>query len=69
MALTIFQSLAFSWRLLGSQPIFYGHFRPDAEDQSPLADVINRENAKCEFAGFYAAPKYWVLQLALEGLP
>ena len=46
-----------------------GLFRPDAEDQSPLADVINRENAKCEFAGFYAAPKYWVLQLAFEGLP
>ena len=45
-----------------------GHFRPDAEDQSPLADVINRE-MQSEFAGFYTTPKYWVLQLAFEGLP
>ena len=69
MALTIFQSLAFSWRLLGSQPIFMGTSAQMPRIKSPLADVINRENAKCEFAGFYTAPKYWVLQLAFEGLP
>ena len=42
-----------------------GHFRPDAEDQSPLADVINRE-MQSEFAGFTQIPSNG-LQLEDEG--